>query len=368
MSASLVATTASSSTTAQLLSNTGTSYSQSVDDSKKPISTVTEKYELERLSHDPLPPELRKILSEVARTGVSQSLPWTQISKCHEPSSGAALHPEAAQPVAGARMQPSRNSRSYFNKRRESASSPSGNSPAFQHAASRKPHRNGLHLKRRRITSDSSGNANNSRVFLMRTSSASSSIFSHASAGTGRNSGSEVEDSTQYECDSEGTSATSASERSVDRREQRRKLASIQSVRLRPEQQPVVNYKTLKDAVRSALDLVLDHWYRRFGYKLTVAEKRMKFNEGSQTPNTEVGQSFGNDTERVSSSTEAVFQHRRQRLLALVQGPLDAHTGDVTNGVTTIKLPPLIEDGPPFTIQRIAEVLVAPEKVSRLMP
>jgi hypothetical protein len=137
---------------------------------------------------------------------------------------------------------------------------------------------------------------------------------------------------------------------------------------LRPEQQPVVNYKTLKDAVRSALDLVLDHWYRRFGYKLTVAEKRMKFNEGSQTPNTEVGQSFGNDTERVSSSTEAVFQHRRQRLLALVQGPLDAHTGDVTNGVTTIKLPPLIEDGPPFTIQRIAEVLVAPEKVSRLMP
>ena len=113
----------------------------------------------------------------------------------------------------------------------------------------------------------------------------------HSSAPSSVGTGSEPDDSTQYECDSEGTSATTNSEVSVERlRKTHHQLAAAHMAggllalnKSGADQMPVAErwdtggspYKTLQAAFRTALGLVLDHFYHtRGGYKLSPAERR----------------------------------------------------------------------------------------------
>jgi hypothetical protein len=120
---------------------------------------------------------------------------------------------------------------------------------------------------------------------------------------------------------------------------------------------PVSPYKTLQTAFRGALGLVLDHFYqnRDNGYKLSPAEKRKRerFAE-TLNRNSKNQTDSATKSDKLASllSSEYVFQQRRQRLMAML-------------------LPTISQDGhekqseePPFTIQRIAEVLINPDRVS----
>jgi PPP4R2 len=148
-------------------------------------------------------------------------------------------------------------------------------------------------------------------------------------SGQSDRSGSEFEDSTHYECDSEGTSTTTNSELSADKRnKQQRRLQTTTTGANRSR------YTSLVQAFATAIGLVLDNSYRtQGGYKMSPAEIRMYATAGKKlTP-------------------KEVFQQRRQRLIALVN---HEHNG---NGR---------RDGPPFTMQRMAEVLLAPDRYYKL--
>ena len=321
--------------------------------------------------------------------------------------------------------------------------------------ATRKKHRssNGMKVSRRRLQQHEAGIAAGSKtttqttggavaaaaaaggrkrpLFLIRTSAAGAqNVFSPGSVGSGRTSGSEPDDSTtQYECDSEGTS--SCSEFSTERRDHQLRnmqrislpgesnkppMASTDEVNLFPDE-----YHCLRDVFRMSLGLVLDHWYKqKGGYKLSPAERRRSQTasadnkptpanaasssstpvngEKTLNPNNITNGSHSTSTENkgaspsaggpqnvpekafsapqgpsssstdvtkkafTTESAEDFFSQRRRRLLIML-----GQTGDNANRAN----PPAIrrfqaadDDGPPFTIQRIAEVLLAPERVS----
>jgi hypothetical protein len=209
-----------------------------------------------------------------------------------------------------------------------------------------------------------------------------------SSVGSGRSTGSEPDyDSAQYECDSEGTSATSNSEISMRKttRVKQSGAANTQGAHINSgldtwtdtatwcdgEDEtnsvdgnnaiPVSPYKTLQTAFRGALGLVLDHFYqnRDNGYKLSPAEKR-RSERFAETLNRNCNNNSTDDcdptmkSDKLSSllSSEYVFQQRRQRLMAMLL-PTISHAGHEKDS-----------EEPPFTIQRIAEVLVAPNRVS----
>jgi hypothetical protein len=131
-------------------------------------------------------------------------------------------------------------------------------------------------------------------------------------------------------------------------------------------------YKTLQSAFRVALGLVLDHFYHtRGGYKLSPAEKRrnetLTANNGGSSvkklaKNGVSGQENKNNGRNLTPlSSEDVFLQRRQRLMMLLL-PASTHPEDSPRRQKIAKK----NDDPPFTIQRIAEVLVAPERVSHM--
>jgi hypothetical protein len=204
-----------------------------------------------------------------------------------------------------------------------------------------------------------------------------------------------VEDSTQYECDSEGTSATTNSEVSVEKRAARTRNSVIvqTSPGLTPvmptTEAPTCRFNTLRGALLSALGLVLDHSYRnRGGYKLSPAELRIHAAAAASQSAALNGMNANGGSEKENSpeleleppSPEKTFQQRRRRLLAQLgeddcssdpqsvpQSPSHqqaaatgpgSHLGDSAEFVS----------GPPFTIQRIAEVLLTPERVSTVLP
>lgn len=266
-----------------------------------------------------------------------------------------------------------------FSTHRRSTSSPYAPTPS--QPPPRKKHRNGLHKSSRRrfATTDGSNTqttATGSSVprkrplFLIRTTTAGTpvntnpSLFSAGSiagsVGSGRTSGSEPDgDSTQYECDSEGTSATTNSEVSVERlrKSQQRMASAMLNKGGTPSHLFLEDgataahtsyYKTLQEAFRVALGLVLDHFYsKRGGYKLSPSEKRR---------NATLSLGDNDKSKRTPPlSPDSVFQQRRQRLLTMLMPPHKRE--DRQQRV-------VYDAGPPFTIQRIAEVLVSPERVS----
>jgi hypothetical protein len=117
-------------------------------------------------------------------------------------------------------------------------------------------------------------------------------------------------------------------------------------------------HKTLKEVIRHAVGIVLDHFYHhRGGYKLSPAEKRRN---NTLLANGKDEQTHGQFTSTSQAlSPKQVFLQRRQRLVEML---LPKHpNGDENFGDQCHT------DGPPFTIQRIAEVLVAPERVRALL-
>ena len=148
-------------------------------------------------------------------------------------------------------------------------------------------------------------------------------------SGQSDRSGSEFDDSTHYECDSEGTSTTTNSERSAEKRNKPQRL--LQTTIMGGHRS---RYTSLGQAFATAIGLVLDHSYRtQGGYKMSPAEIRMYANAAKKL------------------SPKEVFQQRRQRLIALVNHDYNG------NGQ---------RDGPPFTMQRMAEVLLAPDRYYKL--
>lgn len=151
-------------------------------------------------------------------------------------------------------------------------------------------------------------------------------------------------------------------------------------------------FRTLRGALRLAVALVLEYSYKhRGGYKLSPAEKR-RF-EVLANSNSKLSSSYttGKITSTSSyhpSRTDIAFMERRMRLLKTLGGGKSAHApatrfangmhfGNGSDGGFTsdtsidasIKRKNASEEyahsssfGPPFTIQRVAEVLLAPER------
>jgi hypothetical protein len=306
-------------------------------------------------SDTPLPADLRRILVQVAKTGTCSWMSWDQEVEGSLSASSVTLM-TAAKASLGMARQP-------FSTHRRAQGPP------------RKKHRNGLHKSRRRFgaadasaSRNSTGGGRKRPLFLIGTNPNSvnngSTYSAPGSVGSGRTSGSEPDDSTHYECDSEGTSATTNSEVSVERlrktqqlvnvnalQAQSNKLSAASTVEESNRSTPHHHYKTLQQAFGVALGAVLDHFYKhRGGYKLATAEKRRNETLSAIDKSTD-------EKRRSPLSSEAVFQQRRQRLVNM----LLPENHDRSPRRSTVAP----SDGPPFTIQRIAEVLVSPERVSR---
>ncbi len=148
-------------------------------------------------------------------------------------------------------------------------------------------------------------------------------------------------------------------------------------------------FRTLRGALRLAVALVLEYSYKhRGGYKLSPAEKR-RF-EVLQNANNKLTKDRSSST-YYPSQTDFAFMERRMRLLKMLGGgksgrsssaarvvsSVSAYSGNGSDGgltsdtsIDSIARKRSIEDftnhsyGPPFTIQRVAEVLLMPERVS----
>jgi len=219
-----------------------------------------------------------------------------------------------------------------------------------------------------------------------------------SSVGSGRSTGSEPDyESTQYEYDSEGTSATTNSEISVRKttRAKRSGASNTPDAQINNGPDDAVtatrgedgeddeansvegnntisgsSYKNLQTAFRVALGLVLDHFYhnRKTGYKLSPAEQRRnerlaatvdnKANSNNSTDKDSTKTKTKGDKLSSLLSSEHIFQQRRQRLMAMLL-PSTSHMED--NQQRRLRRERKCDD-PPFTIQRIAEVLVAPDR------
>lgn len=469
----------------------GSSAQSSAHELARPVLDADNSIKAEpRSSSDapPLPANLRRVLVEVAKTGSCSWLSWHTLSETTEKEGPAASlsstvadtaaalalasntasnsNSQGRKPFASAAGNGSHNSSNHNN----SNSNPSATKYALGMAipasraqsrrpythnvnaagagvpkASRKKHRNGVKVSRRRMqdTTAAGGGGGGSTtqsgttggrkrpLFLIRTpatggaagsggvGTVAQNVFSPGSVDSCRTSGSEPDDSTQYECDSEGTSATSCSELSTERRDNHLRNLQGRAALPAPKMPPSMStdeipsspedVHCLKDVFRMSLGLVLDHWYRqRGGYKLSPAEKRRSetvnadtiiptaaSSAGLQPPSSAAAPSTlvnGNNNnlhhpngtnvapdsnitstaspdnkflkqappdanKKISSvSTEYIFSQRRQRLLIML-----GQTGDDKSGLNSSTTRPL-GDGPPFTIQRIAEVLVSPER------
>lgn len=235
-------------------------------------------------------------------------------------------------------------------------------------------------------------------------STASGGVHSSApsSVGSGRSTGSNSDyDSTQYECDSEGTSATTNSEISLRKTTRAKRSGAANTSQdaqrnIGPDDiftatmdedgdDDEINsingdftvqgspYTNLQTAFRVALGLVLDNFYhnKNNGYKLSPAENRRNERLAETVNNTSAGNnnSMHKDSSMLATSTtkrdklstllssEHVFQQRRQRLMAMLL-PSATHINDQHRQTRVERQ----IDDPPFTIQRIAEVLVAPHR------
>lgn len=354
-------------------------------------------------SDNPLPSDLRRILVEVSRTGSCSWLSWTEEGVYHEGMpSVSTSRANSSSPLVGSSPGAPASLNLIGVAASSTISNTSGPSASRQpfaghrrppYAAAgpqvppRKKHRNGIHKSnRRRFVPDGTAvgggiaNAAGGRkrpLLLIRTTATTApgiatagSTYSAGSVGSGRTSGSEPDDSTQYECDSDTTNSEISFERRdhhLSRQHQRVNSSTAQASKLgttmaagEEEVAHSSRFKTLREAFRVALGLVLDHFYKsRGGYKLSPAEKRR--NETLQTnSNNNSGNNSNLETmnsgepRRSPLSSEAIFRQRRQRLTVML-------SENESGSKIPHKRP--FDDGPPFTIQRVAEVLVAPERV-----
>lgn len=359
----------------------------------KESSAMNNKTTAAPSENEALPADLKQILTQVACTGKCPWLSWNGKDA-----------PKAPMPLD---LQVTTTANSTSAKRLFKQRSSSAFSSILASRPTRKKLRNGVHYSRRQhgengsssiaaTASVGSENANaatgRKRPFYL-TRTLSTASYSVSSIGSGRTSGSEVEDSTQYECDSEGTSATTNSEVSVEKRAARNWNSVIVQTSpgltsVVPSTEGTCRFKTLRGALRVALGLVLDNSYRnRGGYKLSPAELRIHAAAAAAQSAASHAVSSGAGSEKENSpeleveppSPEKTFQQRKRRLLALLgeddvssseqppsapQSPL--HHQATAPGPSYLGDDTKFASGPPFTIQRIAEVLLDPERVSTL--
>jgi hypothetical protein len=278
-------------------------------------ATTTQSSEGEQgdTAYQVLAADIRNILLEVARTGCSATLNWTESAKANAKDPGSSTA-----------------------SRRPLLYSPSGGGGG---GPARKKQRNGLHHTTHR--------PGQRRPLSIRTGGATSQ------------SGSEIEDTSQY--DSEGTSN---SEFSIDRKGPHlfhgitngvggKHFQAPPTTHKRPEgpKRAPEKYQSLRQVFHLAIGTVLDHFFeKRGGYKLSPAEKRR---------NAIVASSQKKDNENYEGtddgafSADEIFKQRKQRVLSRLTAPSEnpGKAGGSTAG-----------DGPAFTIQRIAEVLASPER------
>ena len=149
-------------------------------------------------------------------------------------------------------------------------------------------------------------------------------------------------------------------------------------------------FRTLRGALRLAVALVLEYSYKhRGGYKLSPAEKRQfeVLQQAIANRGREKNAAF------LPSQTDVAFMERRMRLLKMLGGGKNANANANARPTATRFLPGNTSDGgftsdtsfdsamrrktsedfaqsnyfgPPFTIQRVAEVLLMPERVSHI--
>ena len=361
----------------------------------------------------PLPRELRRIIMEVTKTGKCSWLYWNHESTPTEKAASASK--SARKMASSSSSSPNQCSPSFANNKGGGVvrKQPSFGGNAARRSTGlppRKRHRNGvIHKGGERMRfgnpdgafgrNNASTNSRKRPLVLVRTNStnAASSTASAStsggnlnaasfsatglypsapsSVGSARSTGSEPDyDSAPYECDSEGTSATTNSEISQRKttRAKRSGGPNTQGAQISGSgldtwtdtatlcdgedeansvdgNSAISPYKTLQTAFRGALGLVLDHFYqnRGNGYKLSPAEKK----RNERFAETLIRSDATMTSDKLSSllSSEYVFQQRRQRLMAMLL-PSNEHEKPI--------------EEPPFTIQRIAEVLVAPDRVS----
>uniref|UniRef100_A0A7S3L3B8 Uncharacterized protein n=1 Tax=Amphora coffeiformis TaxID=265554 RepID=A0A7S3L3B8_9STRA len=254
------------------------------------------------------PDDLRNILIEVAKSGASSTLGWTEQMEYSAVAQQLPRHSPAVGPP-------------------------------------RKKQRNGLYHSI-------------SRTGFKRP------LSSHQSPGhSSRTSVSEMEDMSQY--DSEGTVS---SEFSMDRARAQHLLNGVlnglnqkQSANtnkpVEGPKAPQTTYNSLRQVFRIATGSVLDHFFQnRGGYKLSPAERRRNSTVVSSNK-TEGDKAMSESTENGGTQTaEEVFKKRKQRLLNLL-----GDSDETTKNSGTVATPQYIS-GPPFTVQRVAEVLLTPER------
>ena len=372
-----------------------------------------------------LPPELKKILYEVARTGKCTSLPWTASGI----SSFNAIRSAKYRRAAKKKHRHDKLIAKELMKAAAAHISTAGGSPA-QHTmvkwdSNSNMDDNSSVKSNTSKVSNASKLSNTSRIgkkvvieaahveHVDPSPSKESSILggSGGGSGSGSNAPSHADSSSVVET---GSLASQSSKRSVDlsigkwsiQAELKRKKvyrdqsyasscsesvssagggSTISLPSSSASMGPLclsLPFRTLRGALRLAVALVLEYSYKhRGGYKLSPAEKR-RF-EVLQLANA----SRGKDRNATfhPSQTDVAFMERRMRLLKMLGGGKSARSvasrvlsGNASDGGFTsdtsfdsaVRRKTMDEFsqtnhyGPPFTIQRVAEVLLMPERVS----
>lgn len=260
-------------------------------------ATKSEQLRVLQSHHDnnePLPSDLKKILTEVAQYGGCSWLSWSTEQQQHHHymnnlnNSPYRFHIKRSPPKR--RHRPQQQQRTNSNAINTSSTTNGANA--------------------------SSTSSANKRLRQNNHASASPSIVIPLLSGAGA---SDSVSNCSYECDSEGTSSVSEMSSSGDHRRHNHAM----------------RYKTLAKAVSAGIASVLDHFFRtNGGYKPTSAEI-------CQYQNSQMKQQQLQLQATTSPPETVIFQQRKQRLVQAVL---------------------LHRDGPPFTIQRLAEVMIDPSR------
>lgn len=171
----------------------------------------------------------------------------------------------------------------------------------------------------------------------------------------------------RYECYSEGASTATNSELGVETQSKRNGHESAMGVEElkhgtgNQDGGSSEGYKSLQDAFRIALHFVLEAFYeQRGGYRLSPVEKQQS--------------GFSNLAESTSNSSEPLehkgkdlrskdaFINRRNKLVEILQ-PKGWILTSTMDQIGNEKRHRKKASAPPFTLQRVAEVLLEPERV-----
>lgn len=295
-------------------------------------TAIEEEEDCDLPSSSPLPATLYRLLFQVSKAGESSTLSWDSVRKEPSNTTRKRIGLDTAQPppIAPVPLR-SRSGQPTAHNTAKTAGENTVQPP-------RKKHRNGLSNRNTRM------NHRKRPLHLIQENGGTTTTGPTVAAASARfpTNGSEPEDASHY--DSEGTSTTSNSELSNNHwKKQGHRLQQHQNLcgTLDPSSEATQNNAmfrseandslpsymgSLREAFRVAVDLVLEHWFQnKGGYKISLAESKI----------------------HKQLSPRDIFVLRKERLLE----QLELSEKD-----------PEVDSGPPFTIQRLAEVLVEPEK------